>query len=639
MRRMLLLLISLPVFASEPAVHAIAYHDVKDHVTGDYDPDQYAVSTDRLIAQFTWLRENGFQPVSVETIIAAEQGRRSLPQNAVLLTFDDGLASVYSRVYPLLKLFNYPAVVSVVTSWVEMDGGVAYANRRRHAQDFLTWEQLREMQASGLVEIASHTHSLHTGISANPQGNLQPAVVTRFYDGERYESADVYRARLEADLAKSAALIKEMTGRAPRAITWPYGKFNEIAVAVAAAEGMSINLTLEPETTRAKGTLRLGRSLIIANPDLSEFSADVLLPEPKPIIRAAQVDLDYVYDPDPTQQKTNLDRLLDRIKALEITHVFLQAYADQDADGGADALYFPNRHLPMRADLFSRVAWQLKTRADVDVFAWLPMLSFVGGPFRKEWRVLENRDGKLAPDSAAEPRLTPFEGAVRGRIAELYEDLAIHANFDGLLFHDDGRLNDFEDFNDAAMRHFARELGRELTPELLEKDDDLHQRWSSLKSRALIELSHELADRVRIYRPSIKTARNLFASALLDEAGRDYLAQDFDEFLAAYDFVALMAMPQLENVRNERGFYAGLVDEVARRESGFERTIFELQTVDWIESKPIDSGELRQTMRWLQSQGVRNLGYYPDDFIAEHPDFIDLRLGMSLADEYGGAGL
>ena len=55
------------------------------------------------------------------------------------------------------------------------------------------------------------------------------------------------------------------------------------------------------------------------------------------------------------EQKANLDTLLDRIKALQISHVFLQAFADTDADGAAEALYFPSRHLPMRDDLFNRV--------------------------------------------------------------------------------------------------------------------------------------------------------------------------------------------------------------------------------------------------------------------------------------------
>ncbi|WP_230369807.1 poly-beta-1,6-N-acetyl-D-glucosamine N-deacetylase PgaB [Paludibacterium denitrificans] len=68
------------------------------------------------------------------------------------------------------------------------------------------------------------------------------------------------------------------------------------------------------------------------------------------------VDLDYIYDPSPARQEENLGKLLDRVKAMGPSVVYLQAFADPDGNGAADALYFPNRHLPMRADLFSRVA-------------------------------------------------------------------------------------------------------------------------------------------------------------------------------------------------------------------------------------------------------------------------------------------
>jgi biofilm PGA synthesis lipoprotein PgaB len=634
-----LLLVSLQAVAAESSLRVVAFHDVRDEVAGDYDPDQYAVSTARLISYFTWIRDSGLNPVSIDQVLAAHEGSEALPENAVLLTFDDGLVSVYDRVFPLLKLFQYPAVVSVVSSWIDADVEVPYAGRNLYRKDFLSWEQIRELQDSGLVEIGSHSHDLHRGVLGNPQGNEQPAAVTRSFDGERYESEEVFRQRIAADLAESAATIEQETGRAPRVITWPYGAYNEIAAEVARDQGMSISLTLEPKTTSHGGTLHIGRYLVEANPHLGDFSGELLLEPRPPVIRVAQVDLDYVYDPDPAQQKTNLDRLLDRIKALEISHVYLQAFADDDGDGGADAVYFPNRHLPVRADLFNRVAWQLKTRADVRVYAWMPIISFVGGPFDPGWRVLQYRDGELAPDPDAEPRLSPFHDRARALIGEVYEDLAAHARFDGLLFHDDGRLNEFEDFSDAALAAYAVELGQPVTAAQVSSDPNLQLRLARIKSRRLIDFSEELAAIVRRHLPAIRTARNIFASALLDPEGMTYLAQDYDAFLGAYDYVALLAMPGLEGANDDSDFYQRLVDTVALRESGLEQTVFELQTVDWSSRQRITSQELGETMRWLQSRGVRNLGYYPDDFIADHPAIRALRSGMSLADNYGGAGL
>ncbi|MDH3578126.1 MAG: poly-beta-1,6-N-acetyl-D-glucosamine N-deacetylase PgaB [Gammaproteobacteria bacterium] len=631
----LFLLLTLPALAEESSLRIIAYHDIRDDVAGDYDPDQYAVSTRNLIMQFAWLREYGFQPVSVDDVIAAANNGPPLPERAVLLSFDDGLASVYTKVYPLLKLFQYPAVVSVVTGWIESDTKVSYGGRDRSSEDFLTWEQIVEMQASGLVEVASHSQDLHRGVRGNPQGNSIPAAVTRLYDGDSYETDLQYRQRIEADLSASVNIIRERTGRAPRVISWPYGAYNDDIAAVARDLGMRISLTLAPENSTRNGSIQFGRYLVESNPSLSIFSAELMLDQPPAIVRVAQVDLDYVYDPDPQQQEANLGRLLNRIKALEISHVFLQAFADPDGDGGADALYFPNRHLPVRADLFGRVAWQLRTRADVSVYAWLPMLSFVGGSFEAEWRAMEYRDGIVAPDPHSEPRLSPFNAEVTARIAEVYEDLATHSRFDGLLFHDDGRLNEFEDFSDAAIAVYRESFGPDISPEELLGDAALKDRWVQLKSRTLLNLGNTLADKVRHYQPGLKTARNLFASALLDEQSIHYLAQDFDQYLETYDHVALMAMPGLEAAEDERRFYEQLVAAVSKRVGGFERTIFELQTIDWRQSEPVDSERLRRTMRWLQSLGVRHLGYYPDDFIGNQPRLDDLRQGISLADGYG----
>src|SRR5690554_1421033 len=81
-------------------VLVLAYHDIEDS-----DPDQTFVSvrTDHLVDQLAWLRENNYQPVSIDQILDASQGKTTLPDKAVLLTFDDGYSSFYTRVFPMLK--------------------------------------------------------------------------------------------------------------------------------------------------------------------------------------------------------------------------------------------------------------------------------------------------------------------------------------------------------------------------------------------------------------------------------------------------------------------------------------------------------------------------------------------------------
>lgn len=631
--RWLLLLIALhlPSWVIAQDYDVIAYHDVRDDVLSNYDPDQFAVSTSNLIAHFRWFREAGFRPVSVQEILDAEEGRGSLPEKAVLLTFDDGLRSFYTRVYPLLKQFGYPAVVSVVSSWIEMDNSEEYAGATRSAEDFVTWAQLREMRESGLVEVGSHSHDLHKGIQGNPQGNKQPAAVTRHFDGTEYENLAAYRERIISDLRLSMETIATETGHPPRVITWPFGAFNDEVSNLAHQLGMRLSLTLEPDDSSYNGLLHRGRLLIFANPDLADLSAELVLPGRPEILRVAQVDLDYVFDPDPVQQEINLGLLLDRIKGLEISHVYLQAFADPDGDDAADAVYFPNRHLPVRADLFNRVAWQLKTRADVRVYAWLPMLGFSGGPFREDMRVVSADESSDRRDA----RLSPFHAEAVEMIGDVYEDLATYSRFDGLLFHDDGRLSEREDFSDAALTAYRKHFSGEITPDALLTDRELNRQFSELKIQALIDLGNALSDRVRRQLPALRTARNIFASALLDPGAPAYLAQDYRRFLLTYDHVALMAMPALERTEDSTEFFQRLVSQAREHDLGLTKTVFELQTVDWASRARIDGERLSRTMRWLQSLGVRHLGYYPDDFIAGHPPYDALREGLSLAEEYG----
>lgn len=93
----------------------LSYHDVADDAA---DQRYVAVRTSALNEQISWLRDNDYQPISVQQILDAHDGKAVLPPKAVLLTFDDGYSSFYTRVWPLLKAYNWPALWAPVGSWV-----------------------------------------------------------------------------------------------------------------------------------------------------------------------------------------------------------------------------------------------------------------------------------------------------------------------------------------------------------------------------------------------------------------------------------------------------------------------------------------------------------------------------------------
>jgi poly-beta-1,6-N-acetyl-D-glucosamine N-deacetylase len=613
-------------------VMVLCYHDVRDNVgtrvlqnastgkmAGNIEPgteatmdtDQYATSTRNLAAHFDWLKSHGYNVISVQQLIDARSGRGGLPQKAVLLTFDDGLRSVYTKVFPLLKAYHYPAVVAVVGAWVDLtlDDKVDYGPRPFLRGDFVTWDQLREMQDSGLVEIASHTYDQHHGVLANPQENLIPAVITHAYRPKthNYETDEEYKARLRADLTHSYEEIREKLGRAPRVLMWPYGEYTQVSDAISASVGMPVTFTLgehpRSSTTRLQAIPRL---LISGNISAGDLSWELQHLERKDIIRAVQVDLDYVYDRNQEQQEHNLNALIDRICTLRPTQVWLQAFADPDGDDAADAVYFPNRFLPVRADLFSRAAWQLRTRCNVEVYSWMPVLAWHLPDAKLQARLeIQSTSG----DKPEKPvRLNPFLPETREIVGGLYEDMARSAPITGILYHDDAVLRDTD-----ALGQKAPAPGPERT-------------------RALIAFTQELTSRVQIWRPELQTARNIFAEPVLHPESETWYAQSLPLFMSSYTEVALMAMPQMENAKDPSSWLRELARKVERTTNGFDNTVFELQTVDWNTQRPIPTDAITQQVRFLQSLGVRHLAYYPDDFVENHPSVQTLRPAFSASD-------
>jgi biofilm PGA synthesis lipoprotein PgaB len=582
----------------------ISYHDVRDDVALKGDADAYAISTQNFAAHLDWLSAQGYHPISLSQLIDASEGRARLPDKPVLLTFDDGLRSLYTRVFPLLRAYRFPALAAVITSWVDLPRGrtVDYGPRPFTHEDFVTWSQLREMQDSGLLEIASHTDDLHHGVLSNPQGNETPAAITRIYDPARasYENEAAYRERIRADLARSSELIKSHLGRAPRSIVWPYAAYNAVINDIADDAGMRVTFDLEGRNAKLGRDLHgLARLLMLDNPGVADLAYDLRHDIELDGMRAVQVDLDAVYDTDPAQQSRNIDALIERIKQIGPSHVFLQAFADPDGNGSADALYFPNRYLPMRADLFNRVAWQLHTRADVVVYAWLPVLGYELPDLarRRELAIAGAQDHEIF-------RLDFTRPETRKLISGIYEDLAVASYFEGLLFHDDAFLRDGELPGLSAESPAAR-------------------------TRALIDFTLELKAAAEKWRPKLKTVRNLYANTVLDPASETWFAQRLDLFNQAYDYAALMAMPWMEGSRQPRQWMRGLVTEVRRHDPDFSKTVFELQTVDWRSGKPIPGETLKRQVRELQASGVRHLAWYPDDFVADSPPMKTAREAIS----------
>jgi biofilm PGA synthesis lipoprotein PgaB len=217
-------------------------------------------------------------------------------------------------------------------------------------------------------------------------------------------------------------------------------------------------------------------------------------------------------------------------------------------------------------------------------------------------------------------RLSPFSARARATIREIYQDLARHTPFDGLLFHDDATLSDYEDASPSALAAY-RALGLPGSLQEIRASDDLLGRWTILKINAIDDFANELADVVREEQPQLRTVRNLYARVALSPKAEVWYSQALENSLRNYDYTAIMAMPYMEQAPDVDAFYRDLAEKVKEWPDGFAKVVFELQTVDWRkDNRLLPTAEIVATIKRLYEMGARNIAYYPDMMFENHPD-------------------
>jgi peptidoglycan/xylan/chitin deacetylase (PgdA/CDA1 family) len=135
-------------------VPILVYHSVVAHKPGETaDRRQYEVAPEVFETQMTYLRDHHLSVVPLAALVGALTGRGTLPDRAVVITFDDGWENQFTHAVPVLRRFGYTATFFIFPNPVSRDAR------------FMTWEQLRELLAAGMT-IGSHsrTHPLISSV-------------------------------------------------------------------------------------------------------------------------------------------------------------------------------------------------------------------------------------------------------------------------------------------------------------------------------------------------------------------------------------------------------------------------------------------------------------------------------------------
>ena len=203
-------------------------------------------------AQMNWLVRNDYRVIRLADLEAFLAGERALPRRAVVLTFDDGYESVHRHAFPVLRRLGLPATVFVYTDF--LGGG-----------DALTWPQLQEMQASGLIDIQSHSKS-HRNLIERRAG----------------ENDERYRSAIDAELrVPRETLERRLPPLKVRHLAYPFGDTNDVVLDTAVRQGVTLAATVVAGGNAFYAPpLLLRRTMIFGDMSLEAFRARLQVSRP-----------------------------------------------------------------------------------------------------------------------------------------------------------------------------------------------------------------------------------------------------------------------------------------------------------------------------------------------------------------------
>jgi peptidoglycan/xylan/chitin deacetylase (PgdA/CDA1 family) len=168
----------------------LMYHSVVPKVSQN---SLLEVSVDTFESQMAFFKKHGYNIMALTEVKDYLHPKKKLPPRSVVLTFDDGYKDNYTYAFAILKKYKFPATVFLILTKVGTPG-------------YLGWEEIREMQDSGLVTFGSHTFT-HPFLDTlkSPQD-------------------------LKYEVSGSRAALENKLGRPVKLFSYPLGRFDPVVV-------------------------------------------------------------------------------------------------------------------------------------------------------------------------------------------------------------------------------------------------------------------------------------------------------------------------------------------------------------------------------------------------------------------------
>lgn len=154
-----------------------------------------SIAPDQFEAHLAYLRQAGYETISLGELADAAEGKITLPPKPIILTFDDGYRDNYENAFPILKKYGYKATFFIFTQPIDANN-----------VDYLSWDMVKEMHRAGM-EFGSHSYR-HYDLSGKNVGFL------------------VY------EILGSKEAIEQRIGEPVRFFSYPAGRYDDLTIQV-----------------------------------------------------------------------------------------------------------------------------------------------------------------------------------------------------------------------------------------------------------------------------------------------------------------------------------------------------------------------------------------------------------------------
>lgn len=113
------------------------------------------------------MRAQGWRALSAEEFSHVLEGKVNARLRSFLITFDDGYETVESAALDVLRDLGFPAICFIATRFMRGSACGEEPPAETEPGKFMTWEQVRRLQESGLVDCQSHSHT-HRNFTNEP---------------------------------------------------------------------------------------------------------------------------------------------------------------------------------------------------------------------------------------------------------------------------------------------------------------------------------------------------------------------------------------------------------------------------------------------------------------------------------------